>query len=41
MCILKQEKHKNEGGLWVREGGMWNYTKSGDIGNESQVHDND
>ena len=41
LCIFQTRIAKNKGGSQVREGEEWNYTKSGDISNVSQVHDDD
>ena len=41
LCIFQTRIAKNEGGLWVREGKGWNYTKSSDIGDVSWVHNDD
>ena len=40
VCILNKDV-KGKGSLQVRDGEEWNYTKSGDISNVSQIHDDD
>ena len=40
VCILNKDV-KGKGSLQVRDGEEWNYTKSGDISNVSQIDDND